>query len=162
MPENQDKEIEKEIKQLAEQLRGVQPENAASCTLYNFAFGALYAFGRAVSLGYLAQYNEELSPSPSIPVSRQRAKEVAQLAAELTKENVPLGKALPISGDWLAGYYYNDALLRIDVCYEQVTRYFLNEQGFVSGDWLLAQSLKKDFPPDLVAPTWPTGSWPCK
>lgn len=155
MPENQDKETKKEIKQLAEQLRDVQPKNAASYTLCNFAFGALYAFGRAVSLEYLVQYDEEVSPSPSISVSRQRATEVSHLAADLAKEDVPLGKALPTSGRWLAGYYYNDALLRIDVCYEQVTRYFLNEQGFVNGDWLLAQSLKKDFPPDLIAPTWP-------
>lgn len=121
----------------------------------NFAFGALYAFGRAVSLEYLAQYRQETSPASRDPVSKQRAVEVSQLAASLAKENVPLGKALPVSGKWLAGYYYNDALLRIDVCYEQVTRYFLSEQGFVNGDWLLAQSLKKDFPPDLVAPTWP-------
>lgn len=155
MLENQDKETQKEIKQLAELLRLVQPKIPAECTLCNFAFGALYAFSKAVSLEYLAQYDEEISPSPSIPVSRQRATEVSQLAANLAKENVPLGMALPTSGKWLAGYYYNDALLRIDVCYEQVTRYFLNEQGFVSGDWLLAQSLKKDFPPDLVAPTWP-------
>jgi hypothetical protein len=155
VPENQDNETQKEIKQLAEQLRRVQPEIAAECTLYNFAFGVLYAFGRAVSLEYLTQYGEELSHSPSIPVSKQRATEVSQLAANLASENVPLGNALPASGKWLAGYYYNDALLRVDVCYEQVTRYFLNEQGFVNGDWLLAQSLKKDFPPELVAPTWP-------
>jgi hypothetical protein len=155
VPENQDKETQKKIKQLAEQLRRVQPKIPAESTLYNFAFGALYAFGRAVALDYLVQHPQDTSLAKTKRVSMERAKEVSQFAANLAKETVPLEKALPVSGNWLAGYYYNDALLRIDVCYEQVTRYFLNEQGFVNGDWLLAQSLKKDFPPDLVAPMWP-------
>ncbi len=104
VPENQDEETQKEIKQLAEQLRRVQPKIPAECTLCNFAFGALYAFGRAVSLVYLAQYRQETSPASRDPVSKQRAVEVSQLAASLAKENVPLGKALPVSGKWLAGY----------------------------------------------------------
>jgi hypothetical protein len=155
VPENQDKETQKKIKQLTEQLRRVQPKIPAESTLYNFAFGALYAFGRAVALDYLVQYPQDTSLAITKAVSMERAKEVSQLAANLAKETVPLEKALPASGNWLAGYYYNDALLRIDVCYEQVTRYFLHEQGVVDGDRLLAESLRRDFPPDLIAPVWP-------
>lgn len=155
MPENQDEDIQKQIRQLAEQFRHVQPESPAESTLYNFAFGALYAFGRAVALDYCIHYRQGTSLAKTKTVSKERAAEAATLAANLANETVPLEKALPASGKWLAGYYYNDALLRIDVCYEQVTRYFLKEQGFADGDWLLAQSLRKDFPPDLIAPVWP-------
>ena len=38
MPENQDEDIQKQIRQLAEQFRHVQPESPAESTLYNFAF----------------------------------------------------------------------------------------------------------------------------
>ena len=35
----------------------------------------------------------------------KRADEAAKLAANLAKETMPLQKALPASGQWLAGYY---------------------------------------------------------
>ena len=162
MPENQDEDIQKQIRQLAEQFRHVQPESPAESTLYNFAFGALYAFGRAVALDYCIHYRQGTSLAKTKTVSMKRADEAAKLAANLAKETMPLQKALPASGQWLAGYYYNDALLGIDVCYEQVTRYFLNEQGFVDGDWLLAQALRNDFPTNLIAPIctyMAKGSW---
>jgi hypothetical protein len=157
VPENQEKAIDQKIRELAQQLQLVHPRIPSESTLYNFAFGALYAFGRAIALDYLPQYRQEtsLTQKKAIQVSMERAKEVSKLAANLVNETVPLEKAFPTSGNWLAGFYYNDALVRVDICYEQVTRYFLNEQGFVDGDWLLSQSLRKDFPPESIVPVWP-------
>ena len=95
----------------------MRSSNPSEATLCNFAFGALYAFDRAIALGYLDLWHDEHRHAQNEKISKRQAKEVTHLADHLSA-----GRSLP-SGSWLAGYYYNDALIRTDVCYEQLVRY---------------------------------------
>lgn len=142
--------MEAAIKDLGERVSRIDPRNPAERTLYNFAFGALYALGRAVKLRYVEQtHRESASPANELRVSKQRAEEVQKLARILADQD-----ELPTQGDWLAGYYYNDALLRVDVCYEQVVRYYLDARNNKKFSQLLPEALEQEFPVHLLVPIW--------
>jgi hypothetical protein len=103
-----------QIQQLASQLQALTSITKPQSTLYNFAFGALHAFARAIELRFVEQYRQDATDNE---VSLRRATEVKQLATILSETGT-----LPSDGPWLAGHYYNSALLRVDVCYEQAVR----------------------------------------
>ena len=95
----------------------MKPRSPSESTLYNFSFGALYAFKMAIDLGYLDQRRKESGRIDTELLSMRRARQVKKLALNLSEDrNLP-------SVDWFAGYYYNDALIRTDICYEQLARF---------------------------------------
>ena len=49
------KKVKAKISNLAAQISAMKPRSPSEATLYNFAFGALYAFNKAIDLGYLEQ-----------------------------------------------------------------------------------------------------------
>jgi hypothetical protein len=135
------------IKQLASRLQALTPGPKPQSTLYNFAFGALYAFARSIELKFVDQYQREKNNNN---LSLNRALEVKRLAKVLAE----IGR-LPTDGPWLAGHYYNSALLRVDVCYEQAVRYYLTKNQVANMNESLITAFRLGFPPDLIVPFWP-------
>jgi len=121
----------------------VDPGDPNQTTIYNFAFGAVYALERAQQLDYQGQSQEEGK-------GRRRTQEVKVLLADFLK-----GRSLPSDGEWLAGYFYNDALFRADVCFEHITRYFTNLRGNERINALIVKALLCGFPHDYLMPWWP-------
>ena len=103
------KKVKAKISNLAAQISAMKPRSPSEATLYNFAFGALYAFNKAIDLGYLEQWSKKKRGDTEL-LSMRRARQVKQLAGSLSA-----GLVLT-ELDWQAGYYYNDALLRADLC----------------------------------------------
>jgi hypothetical protein len=139
------------IRILAAEIAAMRSRNPSEATLYNFAFGALYAFERAIALGYLDQWHEEHRRVQAEKISKSRAREVTHLAAHLSA-----GRSLP-SGRWLAGYYYNDALIRTDVCYEQLARYsgkVRSKSDRIEREELQDLAINHGLKKDLIVPWW--------
>lgn len=139
------------IRSLAAEIAAMKPRNPSEATLYNFAFGALYAFQRAIALEYLDQWRQEHGRVQTERISKRRAREVRHLANHLSA-----GRSLP-SGRWLAGYYFNDALIRADVCYEQLARYsgkVKNKSERIEREELLTLAIKHGLQKDLIVPWW--------
>ena len=130
-----------ELKRLAARINSVRPKDPQQATIYNFVFGALYALARAEELGFPTH-----GYGPGIGM--QRSREVALRAIALKN----LGR-VPRTGHWLAGFYFNDALIRADVCYEHVTRFFTKKKG---GDIhaLIKWAAASGFPKDMLEPAW--------
>jgi hypothetical protein len=133
------------IKRLALKLQALSSDTKPQSTLYNFAFGALYAFARAVELEFVDQFEREKNDDD---VSKKRAAEVKLRATVLAEKGT-----LPIDGPWLAGHYYNSALLRVDICYEQAVRYFTQSQ-IRNVNEVLITALRLGLPPELIVPFW--------
>ena len=96
---------------------------------------------------FVDQFERE---KPDDDVSRKRAAEVTRLASVLAERGT-----LPLDGPWLAGHQYNNALLRVDVCYEQAVSYYLlnNRLPRNMSDALIA-AFRLGFPPDFIVPFW--------
>lgn len=135
------------IKQIAGRLEGLTITSKPEATLYNFAFGALCPFARAVELGFVKQHEQEKNNND---LSLDRAREVKRRAKVLAESGT-----LPPAGPWLAGHYYNSALLRVDVCYEQAVRYYLTRYRAADINDSLSTAFRLGFPPDLIVPFWP-------
>lgn len=139
------------IQNLAAQIAAMKPRSPSEATLYNFAFGALYAFDKAIEFGYLEQWNKENKRRDTEPLSMKRARQVRQLAANLSTD-----RSLPIV-DWFDGYYYNDMLLRTDLGYEQLARFKgkVRAKGDRKGrKELEALAIKHGLREDLIRPWW--------
>ena len=92
----------------------VDPTAPEHATLYNFVVGAIYSLARADQLGYFHQSRE-----PGI--GWQRAEESKTLMTRMLVEDRP-----PERGEWLAGFYFNDAIFRMDVAFEHILRHVAN------------------------------------
>ncbi|OGW65609.1 MAG: hypothetical protein A3H49_03215 [Nitrospirae bacterium RIFCSPLOWO2_02_FULL_62_14] len=133
--------MNKQIVEMASQLSQMTPKGVEQETFYNFAFGALHALARAEELGYRNQ-------NKALGKSARRSAVVKKLAARIAKRGITISR-----GEWLAGYYYNDALLRMDIAYEHALRY---RTGGKNGN--ASQQIKKalngGMPKQLLDPSW--------
>ena len=118
---------------LAKQFTVINPKNHGERTAYNFAFGALHAFARANELNLCAT-------KPKRGTSKQRTEEVRSIAARMASSAY-----IVQDGPWLAGFYYNDVLLRCDVCYEHLLRYWTRKRGHASAEDLIDRARKSNF-----------------
>ena len=130
-----------DLKRLASRIGSVTPKDPEQATLYNFGFGAIYALARAEELGYTSH-----ARAPGIGM--QRSREVKRCATAMMGRD-----QLPRKGKWLAGFYFNDALIRADVSYEHVTRYFTKKRNGNIDD-LIKKALSRGFPKKMLEPAW--------
>ncbi len=72
--------------ELARRVETITPKGVEQETIYNFAFGALYALAQAERHGYPEQSSKEGK-------SKRRAEEIRKLAADMMKK-----RSLPV--DW--------------------------------------------------------------
>ena len=131
------------LKELAGRFTAMHPSNDGERTAYNFAFGALYALARAKELGFP-------DTKPEVGTSEKRSREINAIAARMKKDGT-----FVTEGKWLAGYYYNDALLRCDVGYEQLLRHWTNLRRQGGQDELIVKAQMTNFKADLIIPWWP-------
>lgn len=108
-------------------------------SLYNLALGAIYSLARAEQLGYPRQ-----SPEPG-RVWR-RLDEVREMILRMLVEDRP-----PQQGEWLAGFYFNDAILRLDLAFEHVLRYIGDLGPTAAIGEAREVATRKSFPPELLA-----------
>jgi hypothetical protein len=146
-------QIIESVKNIAGDMSGMKPKSPATSTLYNFGFGTVFAFKKAIEAGYLnraiktrlRRYDEQLS--------MQRARE----AKTLLREYLSKGLDLPNRGPWQAGYFYNDALIRMDVCYEQLARYMgriKNKRDYLYREELEQRAIDGGLNRALIRPWW--------
>ncbi len=130
--------------ELAGHLSKMKPTGIQQETIYNFAFGALYALAKAERAGYPKQ-SEQLNRSA------HRAIEVSTLASEMAnKKRVPKARR----GEWLGGFYFNDALFRSMVTLEHLLRYYTRLNGNESLQRLVGEALSRGFNIETVIPDW--------
>ncbi len=113
--------------------------DARQSSLYNFALGAIYSLARAEQLGYPGQSQE------SGRVWR-RLDEAKEMVLRMLGDNRP-----PEQGEWLAGYYFNDAILRLDLAFEHILRYVGNVRPTAAIGEVREVALRKRFPAELLA-----------
>jgi len=134
--------METRFQDLAKQFTVMNPKNHGERTAYNFAFGALHAFARAKELGF-----PEIRPERG--TSKQRTEEVRRIAANMSNCS-----SIAESGPWLAGFYYNDVLLRCDVCYEHLVRYWTGNRKNVPADVLIQKAKASRFKEIKLLKPW--------
>lgn len=102
--------IRQAINLLATRISSLSPRNQDEGVLRNFTFGAIYAVGKATTLEYPSQMKDRRK-------WRAISNEITYLGTAMAK-----GK-LPEKGNWLTGFYLNDAVFRIDAGFEHITRH---------------------------------------
>ncbi|MEK6804908.1 MAG: hypothetical protein AABZ34_19940 [Nitrospirota bacterium] len=129
------------IKRALSQMKDLQvsPSDPRQSSLYNFALGAIYSLARAEELGY-----PRLSQEPG-RVWR-RMEEAKELVLRMLVEDRP-----PEQGEWLAGYYFNDAIVRLDLAFEHILRYVGNLGPTAAIGEVREVATGKSFPPELLA-----------
>ncbi len=133
--------MNKQLTEMADQLSRMTPKGTEQETYFNFAFGALYALARAEELGYNHQ-------NKTRGKSTRRSAAVAQVATRMAQRGVMTWK-----GEWVAGYFYNDALLRADIAYEHILRYRTGQKK-ANGPRLLKKAIDSKMPKSLLIPSW--------
>src|ERR1043165_7922319 len=114
-----DRQLAELVRNISCEIAALRPANPAQSTLFNFGFGALFAYKKALQSGCMDECNNKRMRGHVEKISMRRARQVGLLARDYLSKD----RAIPDRSEWLAGFYYNDALIRLDVCYEQLARY---------------------------------------
>ena len=101
--------VQMTLSNLASRLQALNPSSSQQTTPMNFAVGALYALRRAHELGYVSK--NDLGRGFRM---WSEAKQICQALESIG--------TLPETGAWLAGYFFNDGIIRISVAYEHLLR----------------------------------------
>ncbi len=108
-------------------------------SLYNFALGAIYSLARAEQLGYPGESQE------SGRVWRRMDKAMETVLRMLGEDRPPE------QGEWLTGFYFNDAIFRLDLAFEHILRYVSNVGPTAAIGEVREVATRKRFPPELLA-----------
>lgn len=108
-------------------------------SLYNFALGAIYSLARAEQLGYPRQSQE---PGRVW----RRMEEAKELVLRMLVDDQP-----PEQGEWLVGFYFNDAIVRLDLAFEHILRYVGNLGPTAAIGEVREVATRKRFPSELLA-----------
>ena len=90
------------LSSIASRLQALNPNSSQQTTPMNFAVGALYALRRAHELGYVSK--NDLGRGLRM---WSEAKQICQALEGIG--------TIPEAGAWLAGYFFNDGIIRISV-----------------------------------------------
>jgi hypothetical protein len=108
------------LSELAGRLAQLRTAESQDLGLISVAVGAIYAVKSAVKLGY----------------SGLRSTRTQQVHVRKAAEALGRG-GTPRTSVYLAGYYFNDSLLRLDIAYEGVLRRITREGGDARSDELI-------------------------
>ena len=101
--------VNHDLCKIASRLNTLTALSDQQSTPLNFGFGAIFALQKAEMLGY---------KSGSEPGRGRRIwKQAKQLCRDMAVE-----APLPSDGEWLAGYFFNDGIIRIAFGFEQLVR----------------------------------------
>lgn len=129
------------LRSIAGHLAHLSPTSGKQSTPVNFAVGALLALAKAAQLDY-----------PSLKSRDTGGMRMWGKAKGICLE-IERGRDLPTYGEWLAGYYFNDGIIRIAVSYEHIVRHVTKLHGRE-----LFRTLKKEGPRKGLKAEWAT-SW---
>jgi hypothetical protein len=101
--------VNQELRNIASRLSKLTASSGQQSTPLNFAVGAVFALLKAESLNYRSQ--------DEVGRGRRIWEQAKQLCQQIAGE-----AALPTEGDWLAGYFFNDGIVRVAVAFEHLVR----------------------------------------
>lgn len=116
---------------IAGHLARLSSNSGQESTPSNFAVGALLALTKAEQLDY-----------SSLKSSETRGLRMWRKAKGICLE-IERGGDVPTHGEWLAGYYFNDAIIRIAVAYEHIVRHATKLHGKELFRQLKTEALRK-------------------
>jgi len=105
------------LRSIAVRLGRLKPTSSQESTPLNFSVGALFALIQAEQLKYLSQRHFS-----------GRGLRMWEKAKGLCSK-IERGEQLLERGDWLAGFFFNDAIVRIDVAFEHIVRHSIKMYG---------------------------------
>lgn len=108
--------IHDRLQVLARRLAQLNAWHDEHTTPLNFAVGATYALGMAHALDYDDR------------AEAGRGQRMWDLASAIAQD-LSHGRDLPRDGEWLAGYCFNNAIIRIAVSYEHIVRHVTGMHG---------------------------------
>src|SRR5215472_13762738 len=117
--------IPERLQHLAARLGQLTAQSDRHSTPLNFAAGALHALAKAQVLDYDDR------------AEAGKGKRMRQFAST-SAQDLSHGGELPTAGDWLAGYYFNDAIIRMAVSFEHIVRHVTNKHEGENIDQLIA------------------------
>lgn len=128
------------IKRALSQIKDLQVSRSdpRHSSLYNFVLGAMYSLARAEQLGYA-------QPSQEPGKVWRRMEEAKAVAVRMLVEDRP-----PEQGEWLAGFYFIDAIVRLELAFEHVLRYVGNLGPTAAIGEVREVATRKSFPPELL------------
>jgi hypothetical protein len=130
-----------DLRDSASRLSTLTASSGQQSTPLNFAVGAVFALLKAEALGYKSQ--DEVGRGLRI---WEQAKQLCQQIA---------GEALlPTEGDWLAGYFFNDGVVRIAVAFEHLVRQETNRHGHETFSDMKQAAIEKEFCEDWIDSWW--------
>ncbi len=124
---------------IAGHLARLSPSSGQQSTPLNFAVGALLALTKAEQLDY-----------PSLKSSGTRGLRMWRKAKGICLE-IERGLDLPTHGEWLAGYYFNDGIIRIAVAYEHIVRHVTKLHGNESFRRLKREAVREGLKTEWVS-----------
>jgi hypothetical protein len=101
-------------KDFARRLSRITVSTGEESTPVNFAFGALYSLLQADKLNY--------PKDPSLATSRGRGLTIWE-EVKLSADHLASTGNFQTSDAWLAGYHFNNALMRLAASFEHIVRY---------------------------------------
>lgn len=121
------------LRDIAVRLSRLKPRTNQESTSLNFSVGALYALIRAEQLEY-----------PSQRCFRGRGFKMWEKAKGLCSK-IERGEQLQERGDWFAGFFFNDAIVRIDVAFEHIVRHSIKLYVPIEHRNLIEQAARRGF-----------------
>ena len=131
-----DKNLDESLRDVFRQLAEALPQNpyVQECTIYTFAVSAVYSMYRAHQLNY-----RELPAAKDYADKERRLVAAAQeLAKKGSEGQIPDEASLvqEASRDhafmvkhWLGGFHLNNAIFRLEACFEQIGKHVTNFTG---------------------------------
>jgi len=108
-------------KEIAERIQNLAKKSPKLTHEYRFLAGAVYALGEAEKLNHK---------------NRSDHRDPRQHVDELEEVLDLIGKGMPPTKQWLAGFYYNGAIMRIDAIYDRLKKVVPKNVKSISGDAL--------------------------
>jgi hypothetical protein len=127
---------------LVERIKPLIPRTEEEASILALTLGALYATVLAEKYGYSVRRSEG---------GKDLVKEVVAVAANIVHDKVvPFNPKTSEEKNWLAGFYFNDALVRTDVAFEWIARCVTgipsNERRRIGKDKMSKRALQCGFP----------------
>jgi hypothetical protein len=132
---NSDKPVahNERLRNIAVRLARLKPASSQEYTPLNFSVGALFALIRAEQLKYPSQRHYS-----------GRGRRMWEKAKGLCSK-IERGEQLLERGDWFAGFFFNDAIVRIDVAFEHIVRHSIKLYGHIEHRKLIDQAGRHGF-----------------
>jgi hypothetical protein len=133
--------MNQELREIASRLSTLTASSGQQSTPLNFAFGAIFALQKAEKL----EYKSQDEPGRGLRMWEQ----ARQLCQEMANES-----PLPTDGEWLAGYFFNDGVVRITVAFEHLVRQETNLHCYEKFSQMKQAAIEKDFRDEWIDSWW--------